>query len=98
MTLLHRLASVLRWLLRRQRAEQELDDELQAFIDMAAAENASHGWSPSEAYRLALLELGGAEQVKERVRTHRHGGWLTRSGETCDTPSGCSSEIQALPA
>ena len=33
MTLLHRLASVLRWLFNRNAAEQGLDDELQAFIE-----------------------------------------------------------------
>ena len=36
MTLLHRLTSIVRWIARRERAEQDLNDELQAFIDMAA--------------------------------------------------------------
>ena len=80
MTLLHRLASVVGWLFHRQRAEQALDDELQEFIDMSAADKVRDGLSPSQARRLAVLELGGAEQVKERVRIHRHGGWLDEIG------------------
>ena len=31
MTLLHRLASMLRWIFRRDRVEQALDDELRAY-------------------------------------------------------------------
>ncbi len=80
MTLLHRLASILRWLFNRDRAEQGLDDELRAFIDASAAEKMREGVAPAEARRLATLELGGLEQVKERVRTDRHGGWLDEIG------------------
>jgi hypothetical protein len=80
MTLLHRLASVLYWLFNRNRAEQGLDDELQAFIDISAAEKMRGGLPPAEARRLAMLELGGVEQAKERVRTYRHGAWLDEVG------------------
>ena len=38
------------------------------------------GVPPDEARRLAMLELGGIEQAKERVRTYRHGGWLDEVG------------------
>jgi putative ABC transport system permease protein len=80
MTLLHRLGSVLGWLFHRKRAEQGLDDELQAFIDMSAAEKVRDGLPPAHARRLAILELGGVEQAKERVRTYRHGGRLDELG------------------
>ena len=80
MTLLHRLASVVRWVLRRDRAERELDEELRAFVEMSAADKVRDGVSPAEARRLAVLELGGVEQAKERVRTGRHGGWLDGVG------------------
>lgn len=80
MTFLHRLASVLRWLFSRNRTEQRLDDELQVFIDMSAAEKIRDGLPPAEARRLAILELGGVEQAKERVRTYRHGAWLDEVG------------------
>src|SRR5207237_1359734 len=38
MTLLHRLASIVRWIFRRNQAERDLNDELQTFVDMAAAD------------------------------------------------------------
>jgi predicted permease len=80
MKLLHRLASVVRWIVDRNRAETDLDDELRTFIDMAAADHIRDGATPAEARRLAVLQLGGMEQAKERVRTARHGGWLDAVG------------------
>ncbi len=38
------------------------------------------GLPAAEARRLAILELGGVEQAKERVRTDRHGGMLDEVG------------------
>ena len=76
MTLLHRLKSIVLWAARRNSAEQELNDELQVFVDMAAADAVRNGATPAEAHRLAVLQLGGVEQVKEQVRSGRHGGWL----------------------
>jgi len=73
MTLVNRFASVLRWLVRRDRAETALADELQTYIDMSAAEKMRDGISRDDAYRQARMELGGLEQAKERVRTGRHG-------------------------
>ncbi len=80
MTLLHRLTSIVRWIARRDRAEQDLNDELQAFVDMAAADGVRDGATPAEADRLALLQLGGMEQAKEHVRSGRHGAWLDVAG------------------
>ena len=80
MTLLHRLRSIVFWIARRDSAEQDLNDELQAFVDMAAADKVRAGATPVEARRLAVLELGGLEHVKERVRSGRHGGWLDVAG------------------
>ena len=80
MTLLHRLRSIVFWIARRDSAEQDLNDELQAFVDMAAADKVRAGVTPAEAHRLAVLELGGLEQVKEGVRSGRHGGWLDVAG------------------
>jgi putative ABC transport system permease protein len=80
MTLLHRLASVVRWLLHRNRAEQDLNDDVQAFVDMAAADRIRDGASSADARRMAALDLGGVEQTKERVRFARHGAWLDEVG------------------
>jgi macrolide transport system ATP-binding/permease protein len=79
-TLLHRLASVVRWMVYRDRAERDLNDELEAFVDMAAADKMRDGAAPAEARRSALLHLGGVEQAKERVRSARHGAWLDELG------------------
>ncbi len=38
------------------------------------------GLPPEHARRLAILELGGIEQARERVRTYRHGAWLDEIG------------------
>ena len=76
MTLLHRLRSILDWILHRNRAEQRLDDELRAFVEMSVAEKTRDGLTPHEARRQAIIELGGIEQAKERVRTYRHGAVL----------------------
>jgi predicted permease len=80
-TLLDRLASMLRWLFRRNTIERELHDELRTFIDMAAAAKEDEGTLPAEARRLAAIELGGMEQVKERVRTGRPGAWLDETAQ-----------------
>jgi hypothetical protein len=72
-TLLRRLASIVRWLLHRNRAGQDLNDELQTFVDMAAADRMRDGTAPADAGRTAVIDLAGVEQTKERVRSFRHG-------------------------
>ena len=80
MRLIHRLASVLRWMVRRNQAERDLNDELESFVDMAAADRMRDGASSAEARRAAVLHLGGVEQAKERVRSARHGARLEEIG------------------
>lgn len=80
MTILHRLASMLRWIVRRDDAERDLHDEMQAFVEMARADKMRDGASAAEAQRMAVLHLGGVEQTKERVRAGRHGAWLDDVG------------------
>jgi putative ABC transport system permease protein len=74
--LLHRLASIVRWIAGRRRAEQDLDDEMRSFVEMAADDEIRAGSTPAEARRRAVLRLGGVEQAKERIRGGRHGAWL----------------------
>ena len=76
MTVLHRLASIVRWIARRDRAEQDLNDELPVFMDMADDDEVRDGAKAAEARRRAALQLGGLEQAKERVRRGRYGAWL----------------------
>ena len=80
MTLLHRLASIVRWMVHRNRAERDLSDELEAFVDMAAADRMRDGAAPADARRSAVLHVGGMEQTKERVRSTRHGASLDEVG------------------
>ena len=63
-------------LLHRREVDQELDDEIRYHIEAKAEENIAKGMAPEEARRDAGIELGGAEQVKERVRSVRTGAWL----------------------
>jgi putative ABC transport system permease protein len=80
MTLLRRLQSIVRWIVHRDRAEQDLHDELKSFAEMAADAERRDGATPAEAERLAALTLGGLEQTRERVRSGRHGAWLDAFG------------------
>ena len=75
MTPVHRLASIVRWIMKRRRAEQDLDVELRTYVEMSADARIRGGQSPDDARRLALAEIGGLETAKERVRSGRH-GWL----------------------
>ena len=76
----HRLMSIMRWLVQRDRAERDMADEFAAFVDMAAAAGVRDGASPGDARRAALMQLGGMEQAKERVRSARRGAWLDELG------------------
>ncbi|MGH8639516.1 MAG: permease prefix domain 1-containing protein [Burkholderiales bacterium] len=67
MTLLQRLVSILRGVFHRNRSEQDLNDEMGAFVDMAAADKIREGAAADEARRLAVIQLGGVERAKERV-------------------------------
>lgn len=55
-------------LLRRSRVEKELADELQYHLNREVQENLRRGMGPEAARRLALVEFGGVERTKERVR------------------------------
>jgi predicted permease len=63
---------------RREQLDRELDEELQAYLELATAEKMREGVSPEEAYRDARRDTGGVEQVKESVRDVRAGVWLDR--------------------
>jgi putative ABC transport system permease protein len=76
MTVFRRVAAMLAWIVRRGRAETQLDEELRGYVAMSAAQKIRDGVPPDEAHRLARLELGGFEQAKERVRGERHGHLL----------------------
>jgi putative ABC transport system permease protein len=76
MPLLPRLTSLWRNLLRKDRIEQELAEEIRTHLEMLIELKIEEGLNPMEARRTALIELGGEEQVKERVREARLGRQL----------------------
>ena len=61
----------LRALAYRERVEQELDEELRFHLEMERQKNAAAGVSESESARLARVQFGGVEQVKEECRSIR---------------------------
>jgi putative ABC transport system permease protein len=73
MPLLPRFSAFWRNLFHKTRLDQELDEELRAFVELLAAEKMEQGMGEGPARRAALLEVGGIEQVKERVRDIRKG-------------------------
>jgi putative ABC transport system permease protein len=76
MPLLSRLASLRRNLFSRPRVEQDLDEELRAYLDQLTEEKRRAGMDASEAQRAAHIELGGLTQAKEEVRQARTGQML----------------------
>ena len=76
MRFLHRLLSLGRNLVRQQELERQLADELSAHLDLLIEEKIRAGLSLAAARREALLEFGGIEQVKERVRRVRRGYYI----------------------
>jgi len=76
MTLLKRLSSLLRNLFGKYQADGELNEEVRSYLDLVIENKIERGMDPSEARRRAMIEFGGAEQVKERVREVSMGYYL----------------------
>src|SRR5437016_11685980 len=72
MSLLRSMAVGLRSLLRKERVRQELDEELNGFLEMATEEKMKEGMSRKDALRAVRLESGNLEVTKETVRS---AGW-----------------------
>ncbi|HKP05477.1 MAG TPA: ABC transporter permease [Chthoniobacterales bacterium] len=71
--MLSRLQSLFRNLTRRGKVERDLAAEVESYVELSAQRKIRDGLSEREARREALVELGGAEQVKELVRDVRVG-------------------------
>ena len=74
MAIWHRFVGGLRALLRRRDTEQDLDEELRAFVEASAERRLRDGMTAEEARRAARIEMGSLESVKEDVRA---AGWET---------------------
>ena len=60
----------------RERAEQELTEEIRSYVELLTAEKLRDGMNVEEARRASQIEIGGVEQLKEQVREVRSGAWL----------------------
>jgi predicted permease len=63
-------------LARGRRLDRELDDEIQAHLEMAERDAVARGLSPDEARRAARRSFGGIAQVKEEHRDRRSFRWI----------------------
>ena len=79
MSFLRNITSGLRSLFRKEQVDRELDEELGAYLEMAAEEKMKEGMSRKEALRAVRLERGNLELTKEVVRS---GTWESFI-ETC---------------
>ena len=66
----------LRNLFARAEVERELDEELQAYIDLLTAEKIKAGMTPDDARRAAHVEAGRVEHIKDEVRDVRSGALI----------------------
>src|SRR5579864_4055917 len=73
------IANGLRSLFRKKQANQELDEEVNGFLEMAAQENMKQGMDRKGALRAVRLEHGSLDLAKEEVRS---AGWESFV-ETC---------------
>jgi len=62
----------------RKQLDRDLDEELQAYVELVSAEKVQAGADPEEAHRDARREMGGEHQVIQHVRDVRAGVWLDR--------------------
>jgi predicted permease len=73
-----RLRALWNNLFRRKQLDRDLDEELQAYVELVSAEKVQAGVDPEEAHRDARREVGGLHQVTQHVRDVRAGVWLER--------------------
>ncbi len=66
----------LRGMLRRERLDQDLDEELRAHLEMRAADNVAAGMSPGQARQEAQKRFGNTTLLKEDTREVDIVGWL----------------------
>ncbi len=71
-----RLRSFFRILLRRRKADEELDADVRSCFEMLVDRYIERGMSHEEAKRAACWEFEGMEQVKDKVRELRLGSSL----------------------
>ncbi len=97
MPIVPRVVSFCRSIFRSADLDRDLDDELRSFVDERTAHYAAQGVSPDAARRAALVEIGGIDQVKERVRDRRIGWGFEILLRDMRTACACSRERRDSP-
>ena len=73
-----RLRALWKNLFHKNQLDSDLDEELQAYVELVSSEKMRTGMPAGEAHRAALREVGGVDQVKQGVRDIRMGALLDR--------------------
>jgi predicted permease len=73
-----RLRALWKNLFHKNQMDSDLDEELQAYVELVSSEKMRSGMPAGEAHRAALREVGGVDQVKQGVRDIRMGTLLDR--------------------
>jgi predicted permease len=81
--MLHDLFYRLKALIRREKLEAELDEELSLHLEREAAKYERTGTPQEEAWRRARIALGGAAQVREACREARGTSWIEDFLQDC---------------
>ena len=76
--MINRLGALWNGVFRKERLNRDLDEELRAYVELVSAEKVKSGMSPGEAYLNTRREMGGVDQVRQRVRDIRAGALLER--------------------
>ena len=90
-------SSWLRLVLHRREADQALDEEIQFHLEEKTERYIADGMTPEAARRAARIELGGVEQVKEKLREVRAGAWLENLCKMPDSVCGSCASHPASP-
>ena len=84
--MINRLRALCNSVIRKDRLNRDLDEELRAYVDLVSAEKVKSGMSSAEAYLHARREMGGVDYVRQRVRDVRAGAFLGGSRRTLAMP------------
>jgi predicted permease len=76
--MISRLRALWNNVFRRRQLDRDLDEELEAYVELMAAEKLPPGMDPEDARAYVRRQTGGIDQVVQNVRDVRMGVWLDR--------------------
>src|SRR5437879_9975536 len=97
MSFFRNITKGLRSLFRKERVDQELKEELGAYLEMAAEEKMKQGMNRKDALRAVRLERG-SPKFRRKSSALLAGSFLwKRCGKTCVSPSVCCANRRDSP-